>query len=209
MDRNPSITAFAPDMVDVAFELFAASLPAHFEWPIYRQLVRRAPWLAGERAAGMHPLRTTADADGRHLLARRTRLVVRMPRDRACSASVLEGASLDLGGDDRVRLGVGTLRPLAPAPTLYSPHVVTGDADEARFCANVRAQLAALGIRASIVCGRRSHVRLDGRDDVAFGLAVHSLDDSSSLRLQSAGLGDARAIGCGLFVPHKTIATAG
>ena len=45
--------------------------------------------MCGRGSAGIHPLRTTRTADGSHLVARRTRLVVRMPRDRTCAASIL------------------------------------------------------------------------------------------------------------------------
>jgi CRISPR-associated protein Cas6 len=194
-------------MVDVAFDFDAATLPGDFEWPLYRALVRIAPWLESAHFAGIHPLRATRAADGSYLVARRTKLVLRMPRDRLCAASALEGAALDLGLDVSVRVGAGTLRGLEPAPTLHSSRVVTGDSDEASFSAHVMEELGTLGIHRPIVCGRRSTVRLDGDDATAFSVAVHGLGESASLLLQRAGLGRGRAIGCGLFVPHKTIAT--
>ena len=194
-----------PDMVDVAFGLVAPTLPRDFEWPLYRAIVRVAPWLGSAHYAGIHPLRTTRTADGSHLVARRTRLVVRMPRDRTCAASILERASLDLGGGEAAQLGTGVLRKLAPAPTVYSSRVVTGDADEETFSAHLLEELEALGIRRPIVCGKRSSVALDGLEAPAFSVAVHGLGEAASLVLQCAGLGRGRAIGCGLFVPHKTI----
>ena len=197
-----------PDMVDVAFELSAPFLPADFEWPLYRALVRVAPWLEGVQSAGVHPLRITPSSDGSFLLARRTKLVLRLPRDRLCAASILEGAVLDFGGGVQAALGVGTLRALEAAPTVYSPRVVTGDCDERAFAAAVSAELAALGIQRPLVCGKRSRVVLEGGSASAFGVAVHGLSDASSLLLQRAGLGQGRAVGCGVFVPHKTIVTA-
>ena len=196
-----------PEMVDVAFELSAPTLPRDFEWPLYRALVRLAPWLESAHYAGVHPLRAMQAEDGSYLVARRAKLVVRMPRDRVCAASILEGAILDLGRGAEVRVGTGVLRKLEPAPTLYSPRVVTGDTDEAAFAAHVSEELAALGIRRPLVCGKRTHVALDGGAIPAFSVAVHGLGDAASLLLQHAGLGRARAVGCGLFVPHKTIVT--
>jgi len=193
-----------PDMVDVAFELSARFLPPDFEWPLYRALVRLAPWLGSVHSAGVHPLRATPSSDGSYLLARRAKLVLRVPRDRVCAASILEGAVLDLGA----ALGQGTLGTLEPAPTLYSPRVVTGDTEEAAFADAIRCELAALGIARPIVCGRRSRVVLGRGATVAFGVAVNGLGDAASLLLQRAGLGLGRAVGCGVFVPHKTIVTA-
>ena len=197
-----------PDMVDVAFELSARFLPPDFEWPLYRALVRAAPWLESAHSAGVHPLRATVSSDGSFLLARRAKLVLRLPRDRVCAASILEGALLDLGGGVRAALGQGTLRALEPAPTVYSPRVVTGAADEAAFAEAIAEELASLGIQRPLVCGRRSRVVLEGGAATAFGVAVHGLGDAASLLLQRAGLGLGRAVGCGVFVPHKTIVTA-
>lgn len=196
----------APDMVDVAFDLVAPTLPRNFEWPLYRALVRIAPWLENTPRAGIHPLRASQAQDGSHLVARRAKLVLRLPRERLCASSAFEGASLDLGGGVTARLGTGAIRSLEPAPTVYSSRVVTGDSDETAFSAHLVDELAALGIHRPLVCGRRSAVPIEGLDIAAFSVAVHGLGDAASLLLQSAGLGRARAIGCGLFVPHKTIA---
>jgi CRISPR-associated protein Cas6 len=195
----------APDMVDVAFDLTAATLPRHFEWPLFRALVAIAPWLESAPCAGIHPLHACRAEDGSYLVPRRAKLVLRLPRDRLCAASALEGAALDLGAGLQVGLGKGAVRILEPAPTVYSTRVVTGDSDEAVFSRHVAHELEALGIRSPLVCGKRSLVPLDGVDIAAFSVAVHGLGDAASLLLQSAGLGRARAIGCGLFIPHKTI----
>lgn len=197
-----------PDMVDVAFELSARFLPPDFEWPLYRALVRVAPWLESAHSVGVHPLRATLSSDGTFLVARRTKLVLRLPKDRVCAASILEGARLDLGGGAQASLGVGTLRTLEPAPTVYSPRVVTGDTDERAFASTVAGELAALGIHRPLVCGRRSPVALEAGSATAYGVAVHGLGDEASLLLQRAGLGLGRAVGCGVFVPHKTITAA-
>lgn len=196
-----------PEMVDVAFGLSAPGLPPDYEWPLYREVARLVPWIRAFPGAGIHPLRAARGPDGALLLARRAKLVVRMPRDRVCAASALEDSALDLGGI-QVRLTRGVLRKLTPAPTLYSPRVVTGDEDEGAFSEGIAGELAALGVARTFICGRRAMVRLDGNTVPAFSLAVHGLGDDASMRLQDRGLGLGRAIGCGLLVPHKTITAA-
>ncbi len=197
-----------PVMVDVAFALDAPRLPEDYEWPLYRAIVRVAPWLARARHAGLHAVRATHVEGGGWLVAKRARLVLRIPRERICAVSALEDVTLALPDGTPVRLGSAVLRRLEPAPTLHAARVVTGDAEEAAFGKRVRTQLDALGIPRPFVCGRRSEVPVRGRRAAAFALAVHGLGTDASLLLQNAGLGDARAIGCGLFVPHKTIAIA-
>lgn len=192
------------DMVDIAFDFSAQALPAGFEWPLYLAVAGLAPWIADSPHAGVHPLRGSRLADGGLLVARRAKLTVRMPRDRACSASVLEGATLEVGRT-RAKVGQGVFRKFRPAPTLYSPRVVMGADQEEAFCARVESALERLAIRRSFLCGRRVEVMFDGRAHAAFSVAVHGLDEAQSLLLQGAGLGAGRPVGCGLFVPHKTI----
>lgn len=195
-----------PEMVDVVFDLAARALPAGFEWPLYLAISALAPWIADSPHAGVHPLRGTRIADGGLLLARRAKLVVRMPRDRVCAASVLEGATLDLGVAT-VKVGQGTFRKFRSAPTLYSPRVAMGADEEDAFCVRVGAALELLAVRRPFLCGRRVEVDFDGHTHKAFSVAVHGLDDAQSLLLQRVGLGAGRHVGCGLFVPHKTITT--
>ncbi len=201
MNRN------RPGMVDIAFGFTAPLLPANYEWPLYREVARMAPWIREFSGAGIHPMRGPRNADGSTLVPRRAKLVIRLPHDRLCAASALEGAALRIGEVD-VTLTRATVRKLSPAPTLYAPRVATGVEEERAFSAVIERELAALGIARRFICGRRESIRLDGASVATFGVAVHGLSEAESLLLQDAGLGLGRAIGCGLLVPHKTIAMA-
>ncbi len=194
-------------MVDVVFELTAEMLPPGYEWPLYQAVARLAPWFGESPHSGIHPIRGTCNEEGTLLVPRRAKLVMRMPRDRVCAASILEGATLGLGSTT-AKLGQGTFRKFRPAPTLYSPRVATGDDEEMAFAVRVAGELESLGIRGSIICGKRAQVAYGEGVVTAFGVAVVGLNEADSLLLQSAGLGIARSVGCGLFVPHKVISTA-
>ncbi|MGE5617178.1 MAG: type I-MYXAN CRISPR-associated protein Cas6/Cmx6 [Bacillota bacterium] len=193
-----------PEMVDVVFDLSATILPDGYEWPLYQAIAKRASWMADSPYSGIHPIRGTRSSGGILFVAKRAKLAIRMPRDRVCAASILEGAVLDLGAAT-VRLGQGTFRRFRPAPTLYAARVTTGEADEGAFSERVGAELDALDIPRLFLCGRRADVMFEDRLQAAFSVAVHGLSDPQSLLLQRAGLGIARAVGCGVFVPHKTI----
>lgn len=190
------------EMVDVAFDLSADTLPAHYEWALYRSVARAAPWLRGVAGAGIHPLRAAPGAGGSLVLAHPAELVLRMPRERLCAASVLEGAVLDVAGA-RVELGQGVLRGFVPCPTLHSTRVVTGDEREKTFAASIAAELRRLGIDRPFTCVRRADVGLEDGPAAAYGVAVRGLGAAASVLLQTVGLGKGRAIGCGLFVPDE------
>jgi CRISPR-associated protein Cas6 len=209
--RTPSAAAPGaaelPEMVDISFGLAGESLPRGFEWPLFREIARVIPWIAGVAWAGVLPLKGPRTADGGIMITHRSRLVMRLPRERLCSSSALEHAELDVAGS-RVTLGQGSFRKHLAAPTLYSPRVTAGEEDEVRFTALLEEQLAGLGIRGQVICGRRIEVDLEEGTAAAWPVAVHDLREADSLRLQSAGLGRGQSVGCGLLVPHKTITAA-
>lgn len=192
------------DVIDVVLDIAPCSLPPAFELPLYRELTRRAPWLANDPLVGVHPVRGARTGDGGLLLGGRAKLVIRCPRDKLCKASVLEGATLTVEGV-AIKLGAGTFKRLQHAPTLYSSRVVTGHEDEAAFMAQLEAEVAALAVRASMIAGRRSEVATNGRQYAAWSLAVHDLSKDASLALQARGLGILHEVGCGILHPAKTI----
>jgi len=199
--------ALLPEMVDVVFGVKGENLPRDHEWPLFREIARVVPWIAKTPRAGILPMRGPRTADGGVMITQRSRIVIRLPRDRVCSASAIERESLHVGEATLV-VGEGSFRKHQPAATLYSPRVSTGAADELRFLADLEKELVALGVRGRLICGRRVEVELEEGRVPAFPVAVHNLRDADSLLLQRAGLGRGQPVGCGLLVPHKTIVAA-
>lgn len=199
--------AALPEMVDIAFALAGENLPPDFEWPLFREVARLVPWILKTPRAGILPVRGPRTPEGGVMITHRTRLVVRLPRDRVCSSSALERKSIAVGGRT-ITLGEGSFRRHLPSATLYSPRVTTGEADEVRFLAVIEEELAVLGVNARLICGRRVEVELEEGRVPAFPVAVHGLREADSLVLQRTGLGRGQPVGCGLLVPHKTITAA-
>ena len=199
--------AMLPEMVDIAFGLAGENLPRGFEWPLFREIARLVPWILKSPRAGILPLRGPRTAEGGLMLTHRTRLVVRLPRDRVCSSSAIERKVFDICGST-ITLGEGSFRTHQAAATLYSPRVTTGEADEVRFVDQIAEELAVLGVRGRLICGRRVEVELEEGLVAAYPVAVHDLREADSLLLQRAGLGRGQPVGCGLLVPHKTIFAA-
>lgn len=197
----------ASTVVDVAFDVAGTSLPVEHAWPLLAAVEARLPWLAGEALAGIHPLRATATAYGLALIARRAKLVLRLPEARLTDALRLEGAELDVGGSP-LRIGGGRARPLAPSATLSAQRVASRSGDAVGFEAEVAAALERLDIAARLISGRRREGRAGERTIAGFALTLHGLGAADSLRIQSAGLGDERRVGWGVFVPAKLIQAA-
>jgi len=195
------------DMVDVAFSLRGATIPADHGWHLFRLLAERLDWLAAEPDAGVHPIRGSRAVAGEIYLGARARLMLRLPRERAEQSFALSGTRLDLG--DGVEVGGARLRPLFAHATLYSQFATTGAADEAGFLRDVSAELERAGIGCKIICGRMRRAQTQGAEIVGFSLMLHELSPEDSLRMQAVGLGVGRKLGCGIFVPHKSAGAVG
>lgn len=189
-------------MLDVVFPLRGTTIARDYADALAAQLCAALPWLGEDAAAGVHAIRGTTAVDDALLLGGRATLAVRVPQARRDDCGRLQGARLDLAG--AVELGAPRSRALLAHPTLYAPFVVTGGTDEAEFFDTVRAALAAWQVNCDIIVGRRQQKRIAGGTRVGFSVMLHGLAPAASLRAQSAGIGDYRLLGCGLFVPHRS-----
>ncbi len=136
--------ALLPEMVDVVFGVKGENLPRDHEWPLFREIARIVPWIAKTPRAGILPMRGPRTSEGGVMITQRSRIVIRLPRDRVCSASAIERESLHVGEATLV-VGEGSFRKHQPAATLYSPRVSTGEADEIRFLEALEKELARAG----------------------------------------------------------------
>ena len=192
--------------VDVVFGLAGSSLPADHAEALARAVGEWLPWLADEPSAGIHPLRTSPTTQGLVLLARRARLVLRVPVHRAEAARALSGRRLDVG--EGLATSEGEVRELMPTPTVYAGRVVSAAADDRAFYEEIERWLGAIGVDGEFIAGRAKPYAVGGVPARAWGLALHGLTPAASLEVQGAGYGPHRRLGCGIFVPHKAIAVA-
>jgi CRISPR-associated protein Cas6 len=192
------------EIVDLVFPLHGRAVRLDYADALWRTLLARLPWLAEEPSVGVHPLAGVSAGDHELYLTRRARLTLRLPAGRVDAAGALAGSRIDLGGE--VEIGVGSVKPLSPIKTLYSSFVTVGTEVEAEFLAACEAHLAAAGIPAQLVCGKAHVGRGQEGDWHGFSLMLFGLTVDDSLRMQREGLGGERKRGCGIFIPHKSVA---
>ena len=192
------------DVVDLVFALQGDAVALDYADRLWRAIEARIPWLADEPLAGVHPLAGVSAGDHELYLTRRARLTLRLPTSCVDRARTLSGAHLDLGGV--VEVGAATQLALSPIKTLYSSFVTIGHTAEEEFLGACQAKLAASGRPAQLVCGKAHVGRGLGGDWRGFSLMLFGLTMEDSLRLQREGLGGERKRGCGIFIPHKSVA---
>jgi CRISPR-associated protein Cas6 len=198
-----------PGMADLVFAVRGVELPADYRHALWTALCGAAPWLRDEPRVGVQGVRSVPTGGASVLLAHRARLTLRLPAARlAQAAAALEGRRIDIAGA-ALEIGASHVRPLAAAATLYAEFVSTGSAHELAFRDEVATALQQLGVGAGLVCGGARALAVDGRTVHGFALALHGLDAGGALKLLCAGLGRHRELGCGFFVPYKTIVGVG
>ena len=192
----------------VSFPVQGRQLPADHGYLLYAAITKHVPslhsaaWLGIELISGL-PWGKGVIA----LPSRSASLRLRLPVDKLGHVLRLAGARLEIDGYP-LRLGLPVARPLVPASSLYARIVTIKKFTEPEpFLDAAQRQLAQLGIAAVLEFPRDGHTRsrriitIHGHKVVGFSLAVHSLNDEDSIKLQSVGLGGRRAMGCGMFNP--------
>jgi CRISPR-associated protein Cas6 len=195
--------------VVVHFPAQGRQLPADHGYALYSAITRQLPALHGAPWLGLELLSGVPWREGVIVLPTRgAQLRLRIPADRYAVVLPLAGKRLDIASHP-LRLGIPSARPLQPAPSLYARVVTIKKFTEPEpFLDAARRQLDALGINATLELPRddqdrfrRRVIQIHGKCIVGFSLAAHGLGDDDSLKLQTAGIGGRRSMGCGHFNP--------
>ena len=213
-DGKPAIPE---DIVDLQFSIECRELPVDHAQALCSALHAALPWLADDDRIGIHQIHVAASQNGWErplpgsgqllVLSRRTKLTLRVPRDRLDAARAITGASLDVGGFP-MKIGAGKTRPLSRLGTIFSRYVVADEnTDEEAFMRRSAAELASMHIQIKkALCGIPHRIETHGRTLYTRSLLLADLTPVESIRLQREGLGSHRKLGCGIFIPHKGIA---
>ena len=184
------------------------ALPIDHGWVLYQALTRLAPWIAAEDMLGIHPVHGANTGRGELILNRRAKLVVRCPVGRLEDLAKLEGQEFMVGAQT-LSLGKSRVKPLTLHTPLYAHTVCTGSEDELAFTQDVMRSLDAMNINTRFICGRPQKVFDGEKITTGYSLMLHGLPIAHAIQVQQQGLGLHRKLGCGIFIPHKSITAVG
>ena len=197
------MTTSISEMIDIVFDLGGETPPASYPFALWAELLRLAPQLQEEFNVGVLPLRLSESSDGM-LLPKRTRLAVRLPATLAEQIiAQLSNQLLEVEGY-KMQLGKGKTKPIQFYPTIHA-QMVAGESDEIAFMEDIAEQLKLLGVTGNLICGKPHSLKGQAESIHGFSLVIHDLKAEASLKLQYAGLGSSRHLGCGIFIPYKVI----
>jgi CRISPR-associated protein Cas6 len=207
--------------VDLAFSVRGNTVPSDHGYSLYAALSRELPAIHGAKWLGIHPLSGTPVDDVTLRLRDKGQLQLRLPVERIADVLPLAGKALAVAGQ-RVVLGTPHVFALEPAASLDARLVIikltepphrhnelldresldTG-AFLQRYLEELKRQLTTLEIAATPeLCGR-GRITVSGKCLVGYSVRVSGRSAAQSLRLQEAGLGGKRRMGCGMFRPTR------
>lgn len=191
-------------VTDVQFELKGSRLPKDHGYDLYIALKSLAPWIAEVPTLGIHRVQGASLADGTLMLNRRGKLIIRTPRERVPELLALSGKAFHIG-EYQFGIGAGKLRSLSWHTPLYAHCVTTGVVDEREFTQAILKELDAVKIDTRFICGKRQALTTEHGVEYGYSLMLHGLPIEHALQIQQYGLGSNRKLGCGIFIPHKSI----
>jgi len=209
------------DIIDLLFSIDCKRIPVDHAYALFHALHNAVSWLADEPRASVHPLHVAGSQNGWErpahgtdqllLLSRRTKLTIRIPKGRAEELQrQLTGLTVDIAGH-AMTIGQAKERQLSAGTTIFSRYVVSPpDAGEDTFLQWAADELSKLDVRMrKALCGKTTTLHTPEGNLHTRSLMLAELHPRESVRLQQAGLGSNRGMGCGIFIPHKGIEAVG
>ena len=199
---------YTPRQIDLQFDLVGTTIPADNAQALADALLRVLPWLGEDSGTGIQHLKgaETNKGDASLNINRRTKLYVRVPKARVEDMQRLVGHTLDLGGHP-LQLGSFKTREFSPFANIYAHFVDTGSVSEEQFVQDVMRELdGRFQLRCGFICGKQQTLHSASGPLHGYSLMLHDVPPHKSLQLQDEGMGRNRLLGCGIFIPHKSIA---
>ncbi len=203
-----------PDTIqEASFSIESKILPIDHSYLLAQALLKHLPWLESV-GAGIHPIGIhdgngweQDHKGGFYYPSRRSKLTIRIAKEKLNELNELAGKVLDLG-DYQIKINKHlNSKTLSPMPVLFSKHVATDKSiSEDDFLKTCYAQLSSLNINVKkMMAGLEGSIKTNTGNISTRSLMVANLKKDESVRLQEHGLGEYRLLGCGLFVPQKDI----
>ncbi|SMN16609.1 FIG01199507: hypothetical protein [uncultured Candidatus Thioglobus sp.] len=198
---------------DAVFSIRTKVLPIDHAYLLSQALLKHLPWLAKVNA-GVFDI-SVADGNGWeqdhesgfYYPSKRSKLNIRIPKERFGDIATLAGKILDLG-EYQIEV-VKALEPklMSDMQIVFAKHITCDEnASEEEFLQTSFTQLQALGIvPKKMMAGLKRKISTPNGIIHTCSLMVADLRKTESVTLQEQGIGAHRLLGCGLFLPQKGI----
>jgi len=205
----------ASKMIDVAYRINCKTLPFDHAYELSKEITKLLPWLVEDKLSGIHTLHGPDSGNGwmraedeEIFLSQRTRLIIRIPKEKVALAKQLENQILEVLGN-KIKIGKSNVKPFLVVRDLICRFVLNHEdvcENENEFLSKMINELNSFEISIKkAICGKTKNLTIDGKKRLGRSLMIADLSKENSVRLQDIGVGEGRIFGCGIFLPHKSI----
>lgn len=212
-DTSNNAPVVPDNVVDLSFAVRGEHIPSDYAHALCVALQHLAPWLTGA-PVGVHLYLVAEAANGWYredqvsdtlYLPKRARLNLRAPKHYIERGQELVGRNLQIQ-QHLVRIGDLEIRRMSPIRTQYARHVASHSTDEEEFLRQFTQDLHAIGARCNkVLCGKTRQIWTPGGIINTRSVMLAELSHEDAVNVQRHGIGPHRQLGCGIFVPHKSI----
>ncbi len=198
---------------DAVFNIHTNVLPIDHAYLLSKALLKHLPWLKKVNA-GVFDI-SVADGNGweqdhessLYYPSKRSKLSIRIPKERLDDVTVLIGKTLVLGKYQINIIKALKSKMMSDMQIVFAKHIACDEnTSEEDFLQTSFMQLQTLGIQPKkMMVGLKRKISTLNSVIHTRSLMVADLRKSESVRLQELGIGDYRLLGCGLFLPQKGI----
>lgn len=198
---------------DAVFNIHAKILPIDHAYLLSQALLKYLPWLE-EVNAGVFDI-SVADGNGWeqdhesgfYYPSKRSKLSIRVPKEKLDDAEILVGKTLNLGKYQIDIVKALKSKLMSDMQIVFAKHIVCDEnASEETFLQTSFVQLQALEIQPKkMMAGLKRKISTPDGIIHTRSLMVADLRKAESVKLQEVGIGKHRLLGCGLFLPQKGI----
>jgi CRISPR-associated protein Cas6 len=198
---------------DAVFNIHAKVLPIDHAYLLSQALLKYLPWLK-EVNAGVFDI-SVADGNGWeqdhefgfYYPSKRSKLSIRIPKEKLDDTKILVGKTLNLGKYQIDIVKVLKSKLMSNIQIVFAKHIVCDKhVSEETFLQTSFVQLQVLGIQPKkMMAGLKRKISTLNGVIHTRSLMVADLRKVESVKLQEVGIGEHSLLGCGLFLPQKSI----
>lgn len=217
-DEEQLDTYTTPDkIIDVSFKISCQQIKMDHAWLLTDAIHTLLPPLKEDPQTSIHHIyipqsgngwtRTDNFKDKIVQLSRRTRLKIRIPKNKLPEVLTLSGQTI-LIENIPLTFGQANQHLLSTITTIVARHVHIPDTDEneEEFLQQAHQQIQAMGIKVrKMLCGKSHQLKTPDGYIKTRSLMIADITPEESILLQENGIGLYYNYGCGVFIPQKSI----
>ena len=212
-DNQDNVNKSDNTIVDISFKVNCKKIAADHAYSLFEAVLKKIPKINDIENLAIHSVYGAESGAGWErpeteiYLSKRTRFCIRTPAEFSQLFYKLDKEVLSVGKYE-MELSKPTTKNLIVTDTLFCRSVVIeNNKNEEDFLKEINSYLKSMGINVKkMLCGKEHLIQIPDKTLIGKTLLITDLEKKDSIKIQQFGIGIGKLYGCGIFLPHKSIA---